>query len=60
MRYFVYDGRQMADPDPAMSVDDIKRSLADFFPEVANAEVEEEKHGDDTFYLLQRRVGTKG
>ena len=34
--------------------------MADFFPELANAEVREHRKGEDTVYELVRRVGTKG
>ena len=59
-RVFIYDGREFPDPDPSRSVDEVKRMLADFFPELANAEVRESKRGEDSLYELVRRVGTKG
>jgi len=60
MRVFIYDGREFPDPDPNMSVDEVKAMMADFFPELANAEVRESNQGEDTVYELVRRVGTKG
>ena len=57
---FVYDDREFPDPDPEMSVDQVKATLADFYGEIANASVKETKRGDDTVYEFQRRVGTKG
>ena len=59
-RVFVYDNREFPDPDPAMSVDEVKASLADFYGEIANASVKETARGEDTIYEFQRRVGTKG
>ena len=59
-RIFVYDDREFPDPDPEMSVDQVKGTLADFYGEIANASVKETKRGDDTIYEFQRRVGTKG
>ena len=59
-RVFVYDGREFPDPDSNLSVDEVKRMMTDFFPELANAEVKESKRGEDTLYQLVRRVGTKG
>jgi len=59
-RVFVYDDREFPDPDPAMSVDEVKASLADFYGEIANASVKETARGEDTVYEFQRRVGTKG
>ena len=37
-RLFVYDGRTFPDPDPGLPVDDVRRQLADFFCELANAD----------------------
>ena len=59
-RIFVYDDREFPDPDPEMSVDQVKSTLSDFYGEIANASVKETKRGDDTIYEFQRRVGTKG
>ena len=59
-RIFVYDGREFPDPDPTLSVDQVKATLADFFGEIANATVKETQRDDDTVYEFQRRVGTKG
>ncbi len=59
-RIFVYDNREFPDPDPGMSVDEVKGTLADFYGEIANASVKKTKRGDDTIYEFQRRVGTKG
>ena len=59
-RVFVYDGREHPDPDPAATVEEVKRMMTDFFPELANAEVRETKRGEDTLYELVRRTGTKG
>lgn len=59
-RIFVYDGREFPDPDHNLSVEDVKKTMSDFFPELANAEVRESKRGDDTLYEFVRRVGTKG
>lgn len=64
MREFVYDGRTFPDPDPALSVEEVKTSFAQFFPELANAEVKESTRGEggnqvQVFHLV-KRVGTKG
>jgi PRTRC genetic system protein C len=59
-RQFVYDGRTFPDPDPALSVEDVRRQLADYFPELANADTRENRTGDDTVYTFSRRIGTKG
>ena len=59
-RVFVYEGREFPDPDPNLAVEDVKRMMADFFPELTNADVREHKRGEDTLYELVRRTGTKG
>lgn len=59
-RIFVYDGREFPDPDPNMSVDEMRQSMASFFPELSNAETNESKRGEDTVIEFKRRVGTKG
>ena len=55
-----HDAREFPDPDPEMSVDQVKATLSDFYGEIANASVKETSRGDDTIYEFQRRVGTKG
>ena len=60
-RVFVYDGREFPDPDPGLSVEDVRKQLSDFFPELTNAETREERRGDDEMrYTFARRIGTKG
>ncbi|MCC6175641.1 MAG: PRTRC system protein C [Chloroflexi bacterium] len=60
-RVFVYDGREFPDPDPSLSVEDVRKQLGDFFPELTNAETREERRGDDDVrYTFARRIGTKG
>jgi len=59
-RVFVYDGREFPDPDPQMSVDEVRQSMTNFFPELANAESKQSKRGDDDILEFKRRVGTKG
>ena len=60
VRIFIYDGREFEDPDPEMTVEQVKTSLADFYGELANATVNETKRGNDTIYQFNKRVGTKG
>jgi PRTRC genetic system protein C len=59
-RLFVVDGREFPDPDATLSVDEVRKQLAEFLPELSNADVREEKRGDDTRYVFTRRIGTKG
>ncbi len=59
-RVFVYDGREFPDPDPALGVEEVKSMMADFFPELSNAETREKQEGENTIIEFSRRVGTKG
>lgn len=66
-RVFVYDGREFPDPDPNLSPDEVRASMSNFFPELANAEIKESQRDSttepsqkDDVYEFQRRVGTKG
>ena len=59
-RIFVYDDREFPDPDPEMTVEQVKQTLSDFYGEIANASVKETQRGEDTIFEFQRRVGTKG
>jgi len=38
VRKFIYDGKELGDPDPAMSIEEVRQAHAEFFPELYNAE----------------------
>jgi len=64
-RKFIYENKEYPDPDPAMTVDDVRQNYAQFFPELASAETKSEvkKKGTPdqyTEYTFKKRVGTKG
>ena len=59
-RVFVYDGREFPDPDPKLPVEEVRKQLSEFFPELGNADTREEKRGEDTAYTFSKRIGTKG
>jgi PRTRC genetic system protein C len=59
-RIFIADGREFPDPDSTVSVEDVRKQLAEFLPELTNADVREEKRGDDRVYVFTKRIGTKG
>jgi len=42
-RIFVYDQREFPDPDPSLSIDQVKAMMTDFFPELANADTTHSK-----------------
>ena len=59
-RVFVYDGREFPDPDSNLEVEDVKRMMTDFFPELANADTKQANRGEDTLYEFIKKVGVKG
>ena len=59
-RVFIVDGRELPDPDEQLSVEDVRRTFAEFLPELANADVREERRGEQVRYTFGRRIGTKG
>jgi PRTRC genetic system protein C len=59
-RVFVCDGREFPDPDPKVPVEEVRKQLAEFLPELVNADVRQEQRGEDTVYVFTRRIGTKG
>ncbi len=59
-RIFSYDGREFPDPDPKLSVEEVRQQLSQFFPELVNAETRETRRGEDTVYTFSKRIGTKG
>lgn len=67
-RIFIYDNREFPDPDPKLTVDQVRQNMAAFFPELANAEVKgptkrpnpKEPGVTDDVYTFVKRVGTKG
>lgn len=66
-RVFVCDGREFPDPDPEMTVDQVRQHFAHFLPELSNAETKESKRPSadnpdvkDDVYEFKKRVGSKG
>ena len=59
-RKFVVDGTEYPDPDPEVTPDQFKQMMVGFLPELATAEMTEEKQGDDIIYRFKKRVGVKG
>ncbi len=59
-RVFIYDGREFPDPDPKLPVEEVRKQLSEFFPELGNADTREEKRGEDAAYTFSKRIGTKG
>lgn len=59
-RIFQYDGREIPDPDPSMTTEQVRQSLVEFYPELSNADTKETKRADTQVFTFSKRVGTKG
>ncbi len=59
-RIFIVDNPTYPDPGPEVTPDQFKQLMATFLPELATAEMTEEKQGEDTVYRFRKRVGVKG
>ncbi len=60
-RIFQYLGVRLPDPNPAMSVDDVKAFYSAQYPELATAVVNgPEAVGDKMRYTFDRAIGSKG
>lgn len=61
MRVFVYGDHRFEDPGEEFSNEDMRRQLTQFFPELAQASVEEKELDDGTVEVrFVKRAGTKG
>ena len=49
-RTFAHDDKEFPDPDPDMSVGQVKATFSDFYGEIANATVNGTKRGEDRIY----------
>jgi PRTRC genetic system protein C len=58
-RFFVIDGREFADPNEKLTVEEVRQHYVDFFPELANAETTTVKRGEDDVISFTKRTGTK-
>jgi PRTRC genetic system protein C len=47
VRIFVYDGREFPDPDSKLTTDQVRSSMANFFPELSNAETKSWRRAGD-------------
>jgi len=60
-RKFAYNGVNLADPDPSMSVDQVRDVYVATYPELAVAQVEGPAFkGNQAIYSFRRAVGEKG
>jgi PRTRC genetic system protein C len=60
-REFVFNGSRIPDPDPQMSIDQIRDLLTPSYPEIATATVTgPEDTGTSLRYSFSRAIGSKG
>jgi PRTRC genetic system protein C len=60
-RKFVFNGTEMADPDPSLSAEDVKKIYSGQYAQLTNASISgpETKDGKEV-YTFKAAVGTKG
>ncbi len=60
-RAFRYNNIPLVDPDPKMSVQQVREFYANIYPEITTAEIDgPENKGEQIVYTFRRAVGTKG
>jgi PRTRC genetic system protein C len=60
-RLFSFNGVRLPDPNPKMTVDEVKALYATRYPELATAVVNgPEAVGDKMRYTFERSIGSKG
>jgi PRTRC genetic system protein C len=60
-RTFSFNDLKLPDPDPKLSVDEVRGIFAHAFPEIATATVTgPEPFGDTLKYTFERAIGSKG
>ena len=61
LREFQYNGVRIPDPDPELTVDQVRDLLTPAYPEIATASVNgPEDTGSALRYTFSRAIGTKG
>jgi len=59
-RTFYSSGRKLADPNPALSIEEVRTHYAGIYPELNNATFEEEITGTEHKITFSGSVGHKG
>jgi PRTRC genetic system protein C len=60
-RVFEFNGVRLPDPDPKLSVEDVRALYAHQYPDIATASITgPEAVGDKLVYRFTRAIGTKG
>ena len=58
-RIFIVDGITYPDPGPEMTPDQFKELMAGFLPELATAEMTEEKQGEEPFTVSRNALESR-
>ena len=60
-REFVYHGSSLGDPNPKLSIEEVRSFYANQFPELTTATISgPETVGDRLRYRFERAIGSKG
>ena len=60
-RYFEFNGARLPDPNPSLSVEEVRALYAHQYPDIATAAITgPEAVGDKLRYLFSRAIGSKG
>ena len=60
-REFSYNGLRLADPNPNLTVEEVRNLYAAAYPEITTAAIEgPEAVGNKLIYRFSRSIGTKG
>ena len=60
-REFSYNGARLADPNPAMTIEEVKRHYQSVYPEIVNAQVSgPESTSGKLVYTLTKKTGVLG
>jgi PRTRC genetic system protein C len=60
-REFLYNGIKLPDPNPQMSIEQVRDTYATAYPEVTTAAIEgPDTVGDKAVYRFVRAIGVKG
>jgi PRTRC genetic system protein C len=60
-REFLYNGTRIPDPDPKLSVEQVREILTPSFPDLATASlIGPEDTGNSLRYTFSRAIGSKG
>lgn len=60
-REFIYNGIKLPDPNPGMSIEQVRDVYAPAYPELTTAAIEgPETLGDKIVYRFARAIGAKG